>query len=113
MKKNLAISAAAAAVLMSGVIEIAQASDAEKKEKCYGVSAIGQNDCANLSGTHSCHGQSTIENDVTEWRMVPAGTCAELGGFDPKRAKEIFKGMETRKHKANNARAPSNSNQKR
>lgn len=97
MKKNLALSAALATVMMSGVITSAQASEENKKEKCYGVSVAGQNDCANLAGTHSCAGQSTVDNDISEWRLVPKGTCLELGGFDRKEAKAMVKEMKATK----------------
>ncbi|WP_412972033.1 DUF2282 domain-containing protein [Glaciecola sp. MF2-115] len=97
MKTNLAISAALATIMTTGVIDTAEASDKKKKEKCYGVSPAGQNDCANLAGTHSCAGQSTVDNDIGEWRLVPAGTCKELGGFDRKEAKKMFKEMQGKK----------------
>jgi uncharacterized membrane protein len=90
MKTNLALAAALATIMATGVIGNAEAADKEK-EKCFGVSAAGQNDCANLAGTHSCAGQSTVDNDIGEWRLVPAGTCAELGGFDRKEAKKMHK----------------------
>jgi uncharacterized membrane protein len=96
MKTNLAIAAALATVMTTGIIDTAEAAG-KKKEKCYGISAAGQNDCANLSGTHSCAGQSTLDNDIGEWRLVPGGTCKELGGFDRKEAKKMFKEMKDKK----------------
>ena len=51
------------------------------KEKCYGVAKAGQNDCANLSGSHSCAGQAKVALDATEWRYVPGGTCKQLKGL--------------------------------
>ena len=98
MKTNLAIAAALATIMTSGVIDTAEAADKKKKEKCYGVSAAGQNDCANLAGTHSCAGQATFDNDIGEWRLVPGGTCKELGGYDRKEAKEMFKAMKAKKN---------------
>jgi uncharacterized membrane protein len=53
MKTNLAIAAALATIMTTGVLDTAEAADKADKEKCYGVSAAGQNDCANLAGTHS------------------------------------------------------------
>ncbi|MDT0582596.1 MULTISPECIES: DUF2282 domain-containing protein [Alteromonadaceae] len=94
---NLAMAAALATVMTMGVIDTADAAK-KKKEKCYGVSAAGQNDCANLAGTHSCAGQSTVDNDIGEWRLVPAGTCKELGGHDRKAAKKLFKEMQAKKN---------------
>ncbi len=46
------------------------------KEKCYGITLAGENDCGNLAGTHSCQGQSTVNFDLGEWQFVAKGTCA-------------------------------------
>ena len=48
------------------------------KEKCYGVSKAGQNECA--AGKHSCAGSSLVDNDPTAWKLVAKGTCEKLGG---------------------------------
>lgn len=96
MNTKLAIAAALSTVMVAGVVDTAEAKT--KKEKCYGVSPAGQNDCGNLAGTHSCAGQSTVDNDIGEWRLVPAGTCKELGGYDRKEAKELFKKMQAEKN---------------
>lgn len=50
------------------------------KEKCYGVAKAGQNDCATASGTHSCAGQSKVDNGADEWKMVAKGSCEKMGG---------------------------------
>ena len=50
------------------------------KEKCFGVAKVGQNDCANASGTHSCAGMSKKDNDPGEWKYVAKGTCTKMGG---------------------------------
>ena len=55
--------------------------NAAGKEKCYGIAAAGQNDCGNLAGTHSCAGQSTVDKDPGEWKLVPKGTCESIGGM--------------------------------
>ena len=57
------------------------------KEKCYGIAKSGENICANLSGTHSCAGQSTMDNDKTEWVYVAKGTCKQLNGLSAAQAK--------------------------
>jgi uncharacterized membrane protein len=57
------------------------------KEKCYGVAKAGQNDCGNLSGTHSCAGQSAADNDTGEWKYVAKGTCKEMKGMTAQEAK--------------------------
>jgi uncharacterized membrane protein len=50
------------------------------KEKCYGISKAGQNDCANAAGTHACAGQTKADNSPDDWKYVAAGTCTKLGG---------------------------------
>jgi uncharacterized membrane protein len=48
------------------------------KEKCYGVSKAGQNDCA--AGKNSCAGTSKVDNDPTAWKLVAKGSCEKIGG---------------------------------
>ena len=50
-----AMIAAAAASLMSLALVSAPVA-AQEKEKCFGIAKMGQNDCANLAGTHDCAG---------------------------------------------------------
>ena len=47
-------------------------------EKCYGVAKTAQNDCG--TARHACAGLATSDNDPAEWKYVPKGTCAGLGG---------------------------------
>ena len=89
MNNKLMDSAAFAAVIATGVV--AAPAEAAGKEKCYGVALAGQNDCANLAGTHSCAGQSSIDNDKGEWKIVKKGTCSTLGGLSKKEAKQLYK----------------------
>lgn len=88
MKKTLVVSTALVTALSMASVSNVYAGG---KEKCYGVAKAGQNDCGNLAGTHSCAGQSTVDNDPTEWKIVPKGTCAELGGMSKKEAKAAYK----------------------
>ncbi len=90
MNHKLALSTALAVTLSLGLVAESEAKR-EKKEKCYGISAAGQNDCGNLAGTHSCAGQSTVDNDPGEWRLVTKGTCAPQGGLSAKEARKQFK----------------------
>lgn len=50
------------------------------KEKCFGVAKAGQNDCASVSGVHSCAGQSKTDGAKSEWKYVAKGTCQQVGG---------------------------------
>ena len=44
------------------------------KEKCYGVSLAGKNDCAAGPGT-SCAGTSVVDYQGNAWTYVDAGSC--------------------------------------
>jgi uncharacterized membrane protein len=87
MNQRLIASSALASVLALGLLSNASAADEKSKEKCYGIAKAGQNDCANLSGTHSCAGQSKADNAADEWKYVAKGTCAKLGGKTAEEAK--------------------------
>ena len=87
MSNKLLASTALAAVMAAGIVAPAQAAS---KEKCYGVAAASQNDCANLAGTHSCAGQSTLDNDKGEWKLVQKGTCSTLGGLSKSESKALY-----------------------
>lgn len=81
MNHRLVASAALASVMSMGLVAAAQAQDGPKdKEKCYGIAKAGANDCANLSGTHSCAGQNKNAMAPDEWNYVAKGTCAKIGG---------------------------------
>ena len=80
MKTNLAIAAAVATLMTTGVIDTAEAADKAKKEKCYGVVKAGKNDCGNASKSHSCAGFAEADSDGGEWVTVPEGLCEKLAG---------------------------------
>ncbi|MEO5737999.1 MAG: DUF2282 domain-containing protein [Variovorax sp.] len=79
MNNHLFITSALASALAIGLTGPV-AAQAKAKEKCFGIAKAGQNDCANLSGSHSCAGQSKAEKGLDEFRYVPTGTCKELNG---------------------------------
>jgi uncharacterized membrane protein len=72
--KTLAVAGAVAAALAATMTAPAQA---QAKEKCYGVSLAGKNDCAAGPGT-TCAGTSTVDYQGNAWTLVDAGTCAEI-----------------------------------
>ncbi|MEL7116617.1 MAG: DUF2282 domain-containing protein [Pseudomonadota bacterium] len=75
--KTLAvIGAVAAAVASTATIANAQA-----KEKCFGISLAGANDCAAGPGT-TCAGTSTVDYQGNAWTLVDAGTCEMYGAAD-------------------------------
>ena len=88
MNHRLVVSSALASLLAVG---LAGPAAAQEKEKCFGVAKAGQNDCANLVGTHSCAGQSKVDNDPGEWKYVAKGTCKDLKGMTADEAKAKMK----------------------
>jgi uncharacterized membrane protein len=75
--KTIAIASAVGSLLALGS-SAASAADAAAKEKCLGVAAAGQNDCA--TSAHSCAGQAKTDKDPKEWKYVPKGECEKMGG---------------------------------
>ncbi len=57
--------------------EALAAAGSGEKEKCFGVSLAGENDCAAGPGT-SCAGTSVIDYQGNAWTYVDAGTCLEI-----------------------------------
>ena len=47
-------------------------------EKCYGISAVAKNDCA--EGAHSCAGMATAPRDPKSFVLLPAGDCGKIAG---------------------------------
>ena len=84
MHRSLTIAALAAGVLAAG---IAAAQDKGTpmtgetmkgdKEKCYGVSMAGKNDCAAGPGT-TCAGTSKRDYQGNAWKLVAKGTCTSI-----------------------------------
>jgi uncharacterized membrane protein len=86
MNQRAFIAAAAASVLAMSFAGVAHAQDSGK-EKCYGIAKAGQNDCASLSGTHSCAGQSKMDMSPDSWKYVAKGTCKGMKGLTAAEAK--------------------------
>ena len=77
MNKRQVMIAAALATVCAANAGVAQAAD-DNKEKCYGISKAGQNDCS--TDAHSCAGQAKADNEGDEWVFVAKGTCEKTGG---------------------------------
>lgn len=73
-----AVIAGSIALALSQVAVIQTAQAAGAKEKCYGVSLAGQNDCAAGPGT-TCAGTSSVDFQGNAWTLVPAGDCVKFG----------------------------------
>jgi uncharacterized membrane protein len=50
---------------------------AAEKEKCFGVSLAGKNDCAAGPGT-TCAGTSKVDYQGNAWTLVAKGTCTTI-----------------------------------
>lgn len=48
-----------------------------EKEKCYGISEAGKNDCAAGPGT-SCAGTGKVDYQGNAWKYVAKGTCTTM-----------------------------------
>jgi uncharacterized membrane protein len=77
--RNLAVTAFTLAALASGAALAQDKGAAVKgeKERCYGVSLAGNNDCAAGPGT-SCAGTSKVDYQGNAWTYVPKGTCTKM-----------------------------------
>lgn len=47
------------------------------KDKCYGISLAGKNDCAAGPGT-TCAGTSKVDYQGNAWKYVEKGTCVSM-----------------------------------
>lgn len=73
---SAAIVAGAVATAVAGLATTSPA-QAQAKEKCYGVSLKGKNDCKAGPGT-TCAGTSTVDYQGNAWTLVPKGTCTTM-----------------------------------
>ncbi|MFK7867404.1 MAG: DUF2282 domain-containing protein [Alphaproteobacteria bacterium] len=64
----------AGALLISNAPLTSSDAHAAAKEKCYGISLAGQNDCAAGPGT-TCAGTSKVDFQGNAWKIVDKGTC--------------------------------------
>ena len=77
--KTTSMVLAAVAALALGAVAANSASAAGPKEKCFGVSLAGQNDCGAGPGT-TCAGTSKVDWQGNAWRLVENGSCTKMGG---------------------------------
>lgn len=68
-------SAAAALVSTAGLAEPVKPQPS--KDKCYGISLAGKNDCAAGAGT-TCAGTSKRNYQGNAWKYVAKGTCTAI-----------------------------------
>jgi len=68
------VAGAVAAVISVAAVNTASAA---AKEKCYGVSLAGQNDCKAGAGT-TCAGTSKVDYQGNAFKLVEKGSCATM-----------------------------------
>lgn len=77
--KTTFVTAAAIATAIAAVSAThATQAEAGAKEKCFGISLAGKNDCAAGAGT-TCAGTSKVDYQGNAWTLVPSGTCLKYG----------------------------------
>ncbi|WP_026960002.1 MULTISPECIES: DUF2282 domain-containing protein [Aliagarivorans] len=76
--KHLMIATAVTGALALGTLATTPVAEAAGKEKCYGVSKAGQNDCA--TKTSSCAGTAKEDGQKDAFVVVPKGLCEKLIG---------------------------------
>jgi len=72
---SFALAGALAAALAS--LTAPATAEAADKEKCYGVSLKGENDCAAGPGT-TCAATARVDYQGNAWKLVPKGTCTTI-----------------------------------
>jgi uncharacterized membrane protein len=73
---NLAMAGAAAALVSTASIA-SPVKPQPGKDKCFGISLAGKNDCAAGAGT-TCAGTSKKDYAGNAWKYVARGTCASI-----------------------------------
>ena len=87
---NAALAAAAIGALGACTAHAGPVAPQPSKDKCYGISLAGKNDCKAGAGT-SCAGSSHADYQGDSWKYVTKGTCARIqtpkgpGSLTPKR----------------------------
>jgi len=87
---NLAMAAAATAFVSTAGLA-GPVKPQPTKDKCYGISLAGKNDCAAGAGT-TCAGTSKRNYQGNAWKYVAKGTCTAIktpkgrGSLTPKAA---------------------------
>ncbi len=77
-KTNMALAATVSTLIAVGSTLVSSPAMAAGKEKCYGIAAAGQNDCA--TKTSSCAGTSKVDNQGDAFLAVPKGLCDKIAG---------------------------------
>ncbi len=74
MSQKIVTSLAIAAALGAALATASSPAQSAGKEKCFGISLKGQNDCAAGAGT-TCAATSKVDYQGNAWKLVDKGTC--------------------------------------
>ncbi|MEM8571433.1 MAG: DUF2282 domain-containing protein [Pseudomonadota bacterium] len=80
-KTTIVTAAAIATAITAVATATTPPAQAQAKEKCYGISLAGKNDCKAGAGT-TCAGSSTVDYQGNAWTLVPTGDCVRYGAAD-------------------------------
>ncbi|EHS49590.1 Protein of unknown function DUF2282, transmembrane [Rhizobium sp. PDO1-076] len=78
---NSAALAAAVTMAVTGVTLLSGPAMAQEKERCFGISMAGKNDCAAGPGT-TCAGTSKVDYQGNAWKYVAKGSCMTMSAPD-------------------------------
>lgn len=87
---HLALAAAVVSALSAAAVQAGPVAPQPDKDKCYGISLAGKNDCKAGAGT-SCAGSSRVDYQGDAWKYVAKGTCTKIktpkgfGSLTPKK----------------------------
>jgi uncharacterized membrane protein len=84
------------ALVMAHAEGVAAETKASEKEKCFGVSLKGKNDCAAGAGT-TCAGTAKTDYQANAWAYAPKGTCLKLKSKSSPTGKGMLTAYETKK----------------
>lgn len=72
--------ATAVAAVLALAAHAARAADVvcAERERCYGVTKAGKNDCA--TSTSACAGSAKLDDQKDAWVYLPKGMCEKLTG---------------------------------
>lgn len=73
-RRTLSLALAASLTSALALSTVPASAQDSSREKCFGVSLKGQNDCAAGPGT-TCAGTSKVDYQGNAWKYVAKGTC--------------------------------------
>jgi uncharacterized membrane protein len=85
MKTTPLVATAITSLVALGLAGSANAAEAPKMEKCYGIVKAGKNDCQ--TSNTACAGTAKKDGQKDAWIYVPQGTCDKIVGGSTKAGK--------------------------